>query len=198
MVQLPATIGRVKLEQTAAGLRIVIPAYRHLYNFWEAVVLRPVLALICLAVLWRIFADSPVFIGLMTTAVAIGVTIQWAWKGFGREIITVNRVALTLRWEIGAIGWSHSYFIERVAHMRFSTPIRPKKRNILDWNYVIFDYQGSLPWTEFVASFVVVLFGRGRSYDPHTPRFGRGLSESEGQELVRAVQSVAKSACQLA
>jgi len=82
--------------------------------------------------------------------------------------------------------------------MRFSTPIRPKKRNILDWNYVIFDYQGSLPWTEFVASFVVVLFGRGRSYDPHTPRFGRGLSESEGQELVRAVQSVAKSACQLA
>lgn len=90
MVQLPATIGRVKLEQTAAGLRIVIPAYRHLYNFWEAVVLRPVLALICLAVLSRIFADSPVLIGLMTTAVAIGVTIKWAWKGFGREIITVN------------------------------------------------------------------------------------------------------------
>ena len=90
MVQLPATIGRVKLEQTAAGLRIVIPAYRHLYNFWEAVVLRPVLALICLAALWRIFADSPVFMGLVTTAVATGVTIKWAWKGFGREIITVN------------------------------------------------------------------------------------------------------------
>jgi hypothetical protein len=198
LVQLPATIGRVKLEQTAAGLRIVIPAYRHLYNFWEAVVLRPVLALICLAVLWRIFADSPVFIGLMTTAVAIGVTIQWAWKGFGREIITVDRVALTLRWEIGAIGRSRSYIIGRMTHMRFITPIRPTKRNILDWNYAIFDYQGSVPWTEFVASFVVVLFGRGRSYDPHTPRFGRGLSESEGQELVRAVQSVAKSACQLA
>ncbi|HEV8047599.1 MAG TPA: hypothetical protein VGP35_07710 [Terriglobales bacterium] len=197
MVQLPATIGRVKLEQTAAGLRIVIPAYRHLYNFWEVVVLRPVLALICLAALWRIFADSPVFMGLVTTAVATGVTIKWAWKGFGREIITVDRVALTLRWEIGAIGRSRSYIIGRMTHMRFITPIRPTKRNILDWNYVIFDYQGSVPWTEFVASFVVVFFGRGRSYDPHTPRFGRGLSESEGQELVRAVQSVAAPACQL-
>ena len=197
MVQLPATIGRVKLEQTAAGLRIVIPAYRHLYNFWEVVVLRPVLALICLAALWRIFADSPVFMGLVTTAVATGVTIKWAWKGFGREIITVDRVALTLRWEIGAIGRSRSYIIGRMTHMRFITPIRPTKRNILDWNYVIFDYQGSAPWTEFVASFVVVFFGRGRSYDPHTPRFGRGLSESEGQELVRAVQSVAAPACQL-
>ena len=197
MVQLPATIGRVKLEQTAAGLRIVIPAYRHLYNFWEVVVLRPVLALICLAALWRIFADSPVFMGLVTTAVATGVTIKWAWKGFGREIITVDRVALTLRWEIGAIGRSRSYIIGRMTHMRFITPIRPTKRNILDWNYAIFDYQGSVPWTEFVASFVVVFFGRGRSYDPHTPRFGRGLSESEGQELVRAVQSVAAPACQL-
>jgi hypothetical protein len=197
LVQLPATIGRVKLEQTAAGLRIVIPAYRHLYNFWEVVVLRPVLALICLAALWRIFADSPVFMGLVTTAVATGVTIKWAWKGFGREIITVDRVALTLRWEIGAIGRSRSYIIGRMTHMRFITPIRPTKRNILDWNYAIFDYQGSVPWTEFVASFVVVFFGRGRSYDPHTPRFGRGLSESEGQELVRAVQSVAAPACQL-
>jgi hypothetical protein len=197
LVQLPATIGRVKLEQTAAGLRIVIPAYRHLYNFWEVVVLRPVLALICLAALWRIFADSPVFMGLVTTAVATGVTIKWAWKGFGREIITVDRVALTLRWEIGAIGRSRSYIMGRMTHMRFITPIRPTKRNILDWNYAIFDYQGSVPWTEFVASFVVVFFGRGRSYDPHTPRFGRGLSESEGQELVRAVQSVAAPACQL-
>jgi hypothetical protein len=198
LVQVPATIGRAKLEQTSAGLRIVIPAFRHLYNFWQAVILRPVLALICVAMLWRIFADSPVFMAFTTTAVTIGVTSNWAWKGLGKEIITVNRAALTLRWEIAGIGWTHQYFSDRIAHMRFSTAIQGTGKNTLDWNYVIFDYQGSLPWTDFVASFAVLFFGRGRSYNPRAPRFGRGLSESEGQDLVRAVQSVAVPAHQLA
>ncbi len=194
MVPLPATIGRATLEQTVAGLRIVIPAYRHLYNFWVAVVIGPVLGLFLVAMSWRIFADSPVFMGLMTITVAFGVAINWAWKGLGREIITVNRVALTLRWEIAGIGWNHQYLIDKMSRLRFSTSIQRPGRDILDWNYVIFDYQAGVPWPELAISFIVVFFGRGRSYDPHTPRFGRGLSESEGRELVRTVESVVGSA----
>jgi len=195
LVPLPATIGRATLEQTAAGLRIVIPAYRHLYNFWDAVVIRPVLGLFLVAIMWRIriFADSPVFMGFVTITVTIGVAINWAWKGLGRESITVNRVALTLRWEIAGIGWNHQYLIDKLSHLRFSTQIKRLGKNIPDWNYVIFDYQAGVPWPELAISFVVVFFGRGRTYDPHTPRFGRGLSELECRELVRAVESVAGS-----
>ncbi len=190
MVPLPATMGRATLEQTVAGLRIVIPAYRHLYNFWDAVVIRPVLGLFLVAMMWRIFADSPVFMGFVTITVVFAVTTTWAWKGLGREIITVNQVALTLRWEIAGIGWNHQYLIDKLSHPRFSTPIQRPGRNILDWNYVIFDYQAGVPWPELAISFVILFFGRGRTYDPHTPRFGRGLSESEGRELIRAVESV--------
>lgn len=191
MVQVPATIGRAKLEQRAAGLRIVIPAYRHLYNFWDAVVVRPVLGLCLVAVMWKIFADSTAFMAVTTIVVVFGVTLHWGWKGLGQEIITVNRVALTLRWEIAGIGWNHQYLIEKMSHLRFSTSSQRSGRNIQDWNYVKFDYPKGVPWTEMVISVVVVFFGRGRTYDPHTPRFGRGLSESEGQELVRTVQGVA-------
>jgi hypothetical protein len=72
---------------------------------------------------WRIFAGSPVFMGLMTITVAFGVAINWAWKGLGREIITVNRVALTLRWEIAGIRWNHQYLIDKMSRLRFSTSI---------------------------------------------------------------------------
>jgi hypothetical protein len=193
LVPLPATIGRATLEQTVAGLRIVIPAYWQLHNFWIAVVSRPVLGLFLVAMLWwsRIFADSPVFMSLMTITVVIGVAINWAWKGFGREIITVHRVALTLRWEIAGIGWNHRYLIDKMSNLRYSAPIQRLGRNIPDWNYVIFDYQAAVPWPEHAISFIVVFLGRGRTYHPHTPRFGRGLSELECRELVRAVESVA-------
>ena len=193
MAALPATIGRATLHQTDAGLRIVIPAYRHLYNFWDAVVIRPILGLFLVAIMWRIFADSPVFMGLMAITVVFAVTINGAWKGLGREIITVNQVALTLRWEIGGLGWNHKYSIDKLSHLRFSTPIQRLGRKIPDWNYVIFDYQGGVPWPELAISFLVVFFGRGRTYDPRTPRFGRGLSELECRELVRAVESIAGS-----
>src|SRR5260370_8620899 len=96
-------MGRATLEQTVAGLRIVIPAYRHLYNFWAAVVIRPVLGLFLVAMMWRIFADSPVFMGFATITVVFAVTTTWAWKGLGSEIIPVNTLAFTIRREIAAV-----------------------------------------------------------------------------------------------
>jgi hypothetical protein len=194
LAPLPATIGRATLEQTVDGLRIVIPAYRHLYNFWSAVVIRPVLGLFLLAMLWRIFADSPVFTGLMTITVAFGVAINWAWKGLRREIITVNRIGLTLRWEIAGIGWNHQYLIDRLSHLRFSTPIHTtgKKHTRLELRDLRLPGRSSVARTGHQL-FVVVFFGRGRTCDPHTPGFGRGMSELECRELVRAVESVAGS-----
>ena len=189
-IQLPATIGRARLEQSPGGLRIVIPAYWHRHNFWAAVVMRPVLALFCLAILWMGFTDSPVFMGLLTIAVVSGVTINWAWKGLGREIIVVNEEVLTLRWEIAGAGWNHRYSVDQISHLRFSTA-GPPSAAVPDRNYVMFDYGARVPWTELVVSSLVLVVGRGRTYDPHTPRFGRGLSQSEGRELVRAVETVA-------
>lgn len=148
MVQVPATIGRAKLEQTASGLRVAIPAYRNLYNFWDAVVVRPLLGLFLLPAMWKIFADSPAFMAVITIVVVLGVTLHWGWKGRGQEIITVNRVAFTLRWEIGGIGWNHRYFLEKMSHLRFSTSSQRPGRNISDWNYVKFDYPKGVPGTD--------------------------------------------------
>lgn len=186
LAHLPATIGRARLQQSPAALQIVIPAYWDRHDFWFAVVIRPVLALFGVAMAWRVFANSPVFMGLLTIAVVAGVTINWAWKGLGREIIVVNEEVLTLRWEVLVVGWNHRYLVNQMSNLRFS-----KQKVYPHRKYVMFDYGARVPWTELVVSILLLFFGRGRSYDPHTPRFGRGLSESEGGELVRALETFA-------
>jgi hypothetical protein len=180
-------IGRARLQQTAAGLRIMIPAPLR-YRFFLRVVLRPVLAIFILWMIEQRFPDSPVFVAIVIAYAVTMLLAQLSWRFFGQEILTVNRNALTLRREIAGIGWTRDYPLDRLSRLRVGT-FRAGGQNIPDAGFLVFDNDSPIPWTETAISLVAAF--HMRSYEPKRPHFGRGLSQAECQELIRVMESYA-------
>jgi hypothetical protein len=120
-----------------------------------------------------------------------GIGGRWLWSLLGNEIVTTNKVALTVRHDYGFFGWQRTYFLDRVwgmAFMRLATISEIKdgtdKPHV---GFVRFDCADQA--SRFQRSLSVAAGFMRIFYDPQSPRFGRGLSEAEVQELIGVMES---------
>ncbi len=114
VVSIPHTVGRARLQQTPAGLRIVIPPLRSPYLFLEG----PVIAVLVVSVLRQLDLGTVVWV-MIGTLLAAGLGRRWLWNLVGNEIVTINKVALTMRYDFGGLGWQRTYFLHRLYSLCF-------------------------------------------------------------------------------
>ena len=160
---IPPTIGRARLRQTAAGLRIAIPLERSAYRFFLSLG-------ISAFIVWALQArheDSMVVLLLCAVMILVNVARNWFWNLLGEEIVTANKVALSVRYDVWGIGWTRNFFVNRISRLHFLRLLNPRR-----------DESGDGAATGFV----------GFDYDSDSPRFGRGLSETEAQELIAVLE----------
>jgi hypothetical protein len=182
---IPATIGRARLEKTAAGLRIVIPAFWR-YRFFVRVILRPLTMAFVIWRMWRAFPDDIVFTSFMTAYAGAVILTQLSWRAFGQEILTVDKAALTLRTEIAGIGWDRKYYLKAVSGFQPGM-VRQLGRATPILRFLCFNYDSPVPWSESALSIIAGF--HMYSYNPRWPRFGKGLSEEECLELIRMIEN---------
>jgi hypothetical protein len=133
---IPQAIGRAQLQDTPAGLRIVIPAK------WRWVTFIGELALVGV-----IFAAPRAWLLLDTRATAaiivffllVTVVRRWLWNVCGKEIVTLSEKKLMVRYEIFSVGWHWSYNLDGVSNFRFAPPV--DRYWIHEHRTVAFDYE---------------------------------------------------------
>jgi hypothetical protein len=184
-LSIPAKIGRTRLEQTPAGLRIIIPAFWR-YRFFQRVIFRPLVMAFVIWYLWRAFPGDIVFTSLVTAFAGAVVVTQLAWRAFGREILTVDKAALTLRVEIAGFGWTRRYYLKALSGLKVGM-VRQLGRTTPVLRFLCFNNDSPVPWSESAISIIAGL--HMYSYNPRWPRFGRGLSEEECQELIGVIEN---------
>jgi hypothetical protein len=96
-------------------LQIVIPAT----GSWRIIFLQPLMAALVIWGLQQRFGDSIIFVSIVSVITVASVGKQWLWNLLGQEIVTVNKVALTLRYNLAGIRWQRNYFLNRVSRMGF-------------------------------------------------------------------------------
>jgi len=165
---IPATIGRARLQRTATGLRVVIPALLS----WLVLVYYPFLCWIVFANRHELGMDESWFLKVCWVAVAVAFPVRRLfWSFLGREIITVDAHTLTVRYEIAGIGWQRPFQLNRISNMdyapRFSSPVILK---VIENRCVAFDY--SLGWNDGVRY-----------------RFGLYFSPMEVQQFISVLES---------
>lgn len=165
MLAIPPTIGRARLRQTAAGLRIFIPVQRSAHRFFLSLGT----AVLIVWALQQTEEDSKVVLLIAAVMILANVARNGLWNLLGEEIVTVNKSALTLRYDVWGIGWTRTHFLDRVSSLRFSRLVTRQEPQ-----------EGSdTPHIGFVEF----------DYGSDTRRFGRGLSESEAQEMIALLES---------
>jgi len=113
----------------------------------------------------------------------------------GQEIVTVNKVALTLRYNLAGIGWRRTYFLNRVYHMGFLRRVTVQELKEASGGpsdnprggFVRFDYDAPISLFDRGLSVAAAMFARF-DYDPQSLRFGKGLNENEVQELIGVME----------
>jgi hypothetical protein len=162
---IPPTIGRARLRQTAAGLRISIPVQRNAYRFFLSLGT-------ALFIIWAMQArheDSNVVLLMAAIMILANIARNGFWNLLGEEIVTINKSALTLRYDVWGIGWTRTHFLDRVYSLRFSRLVTRQELQ-----------EGSA-----TAHIGFVEFHCGSD----ARRFGRGLSEAEAQEMIALLES---------
>jgi hypothetical protein len=117
------------------------------------------------------------------------------WNLLGQEIVTVNKVRLTLRYNLAGIGWQRNYFLNRIHRMGFLRRVTVQELKEASGGpsdnprarFVRFDYDAPSSFFDRGLQVAAVLLARF-DYDPQSPRFGRGLSENEVQELIGVME----------
>src|SRR5271154_3863605 len=172
MLPIPPTIGRARLRQTAAGVRFAIPVQRSAYKFFLS--LGTVVFIVWIPQQRQ--EDSKIVLLLAAAMILANVARNWFWNLLGEEIVTINKSALSLRYDVWGIGWTRTCFLDRVSGLRFR---RLATRQQLQENEI----QGNLDGSHFgLLEF---------DCDSDTPRFGRGLSETDAQELIGLLEGYA-------
>jgi len=160
---------------TSAGLRIIIPALRE----WRVFFLQSLMAAFVVWGLRQRFEDSIVFVTIVGVAAVAVLGKQWLWNLLGQEIVTINKVALTLRYNLAGIGWQRSYFLNRVCRMGFVP--RATVHELMEASggpsdnprggFVRFDYDAPRFLFDRGLSVAAAMLARF-DYDPQSPRFG--------------------------
>ena len=135
--------------------------------------------------IWQRFPDDTVFASVVTAIVGAVIVPQLFWKAFGREIVTVDKTALTLRIEVAGIGWTRRYDLKAISHLR-TAAVRQLGRDMSGSGFLSFDYDSDVPRSESLVSMIAGL--NMYSYEPKRPHFGKGLSEAEGVKLMRVIE----------
>ena len=188
---IPSEIGRARLQQTPAGLQIVIPAL----GSWRIFFLRPLMVAFVIWGLQQRFEDSIVFVTILGVAAVAVLGKQWLWNLLGQEIVTVNKVALTLRYNLAGIGWQRNYFLNRVYGVSFLRRVTSQELKEASGGpsdnprggFVRFDYDAPSSLFDRGLSVAAAMLARF-DYDPQSPRFGKGLNENEVKELIGVME----------
>jgi hypothetical protein len=149
-------------------------------------------------VIWGLqqrFEDSIVFVTIVGVAAVAVLGKQWLWNLLGQEIVTVNKVALTLQYDLAGIGWQRNYFLNRVYRMGFLRRVTIQELKEASGGpsdnprggFVRFDYDARSSFFDRGLSVAAAMLARF-DFDPQSPRFGKGLSENEVQELIGVVE----------
>lgn len=115
MTQIPLTIGPAKLQTTPAGLRIVIPVYQTWFGFLAA----PFSASLAILLLRRI-SDLPQWWFFVLCLICVVPWARWIWRTAGRQVLTLNRVGLRLRYDLLGFEWNQEYFVNQIFKLRYS------------------------------------------------------------------------------
>jgi hypothetical protein len=165
VLAIPPTIGRARLRQTAAGLRIFIPVQRSAYRFFLSLGT-------AIFIIWALelrHEDSNVVLLMAAIMILANIARNVFWNLMGEEIVTINKSALTLRYDVWGVGWTRTHFLDRVSALRFNRLVTRQELQ-----------EGSdTPHIGFVEF----------DYGSNTRRFGRGLSEAEAQEIIASIRS---------
>jgi hypothetical protein len=115
VLPIPATIGRARLQPTAAGLRIAIPVQRSAYRFFLSVGAVTFIVWI----LQQGQEDSKIVQLMAAAMILVNVARNGFWNLLGEEVVTINKSAFSLRYDVWGISWTRTYFLDRVSGLRF-------------------------------------------------------------------------------
>jgi len=163
MPAIPPAIGPARLRQAPAGLCIVIPSRFSWYNLLSA----PLGAVLVLGYLQETQENSAIV--LLVVAVLIALSFRKWWRGVvGQQLLTVNKVAITVRSNVGFIGRQRTYFVNRISNLRFVRVVTNSDRqagldNRPSVGYVDFYYESGIHklagrFTESEAHELIALF----------------------------------------
>jgi hypothetical protein len=167
LLAIPSAIGPARLRQTAAGLCIEIPAQFSWYKFLHA----PLAAVLVFWYVRETHEDSAVI--LLVIAGIIAFSFRKWWRDLdGQQTITVDKVALTVRSNVGFIGKRRTYLVKRISNLRFVRVVTSAD------SQAGLDNQASVGYIDFY-------------YDSATHPFAGRFAESEAQQLIALVESSA-------
>jgi hypothetical protein len=104
------------------------------------------------------------------TAGGVVAILLWLWMLAGRVRVVLADDRLRIRYELFGLGRSREYGLADVRDLR----VAPESLNLWSWS-------AGLRWWGFGGG--VVAF----DYGPKTVRFGAGIDEAEGKQLVRRI-----------
>jgi hypothetical protein len=161
---------RAQIVDEVSRLRVTIPVRRN----WFLVFFLPVWLIGWVAgevsVLTKVLNDPPSGgegLFLIVWLVAWNVigplfTFFWLWNLAGKEIVTLDDEALTVRSALGPAGWTRNFDRHEVADVRVSPPATAEFRSLAWW-----------PGGGMIAF----------DYGARTHRFGGGLDEAEAKQV---------------
>jgi hypothetical protein len=164
---IPSAIGPARLRQTAAGLCIEIPAQFSWYKFLHA----PLAAVLVLWFVRQTHEDSAIVL-LVIAGLVVFSCRKW-WRDLvGQQAVTVDKVAITVRSNVGFIGKQRRYFVNRISDLRFVRVVTSA------------DSQAGLDNRPSVGYLAIY-------YESTTHKFAGRFTESEAQELIALLETYA-------
>lgn len=165
MPAIPSAIGPARLRQTAAGLCFKIPAQFSWYRFLYA----PLTAVLIVWLVQQRQEDSTIVLLVIAGLVAFSFR-KW-WRDLvGQQTIAVDKVALTVRSNVGLLGKRRTYFVKRISNLRFVRIVTTADRQTgLD----------NRPAVGFIDFY----------YDSAAHKFAGRFTESEAEELIALLET---------
>jgi hypothetical protein len=164
---------RATIVDEVSELRVTIPAPRN----WFLVVFLPLWLIGWVvgevAVAGSLLTDPPsggelLFLVVWLIGWSLGGALFaffWLWNLMGKEIVTLDDEALTLRYALGSVGWTRRFDRGEVRDLRLSqsTPM---------------DFRSTFGW--WLGGSGTIAF----DYGARTYRFARGIDEAEAKQVV--------------
>lgn len=140
MTEIPPTIGPARLQKTSSGLRITIPVYQSWYRFLAT----PLWASLAV-ILIRQVDNLPPWWFLILCLTCMVPWARWIWRSAGRQVLTLNRVGLRVRYDLLGFGWNQDYFVQQIFKMRYSrfvslTNREPSVATVPNYGWICFEY----------------------------------------------------------
>jgi hypothetical protein len=114
VLEIPPALGSARLQQTPAGLRITIPVYQSWYHFLAT----PFTAGIAIVLVSQLGEIPSWLMGGLVALCAVP-WARWFWRSLGRQIITVNKVTLRVRYDLLGFGWQDDYSVKQIFELRY-------------------------------------------------------------------------------